>query len=83
METGSQASFSIPSIIALIAALMSFFVGALGGVVLALIGFAFGMIGFLLSLSPSRRGGIVSILSMGIAMIAMVAAGVKAVAWFF
>ncbi len=83
METGSRAHFSIPSIIAVVAAIASFFVGAFGGVILALIGFAFGLIGFLLSLSPSIRGGFISFLSMGIAMIAMIAAGVKAVAALF
>jgi hypothetical protein len=83
METTSQAKphFSIPSLIAIGAAIASFFVSAMGGFILAVIAIIFGIIGVLLSLSPSVRGGAVSILSMILAAIGIVIAIAKAVAW--
>jgi len=82
MET-SQAKphFSIPSLIAVGAAIASFFVSAMGGFILALIAIFFGIIGVMLSLSPSVRGGFVSVLSMILAAIGIVVAIAKAIAW--
>ena len=71
--------FSIPSILALIAAITSFFVGAFQGFVLAMVAIVFGVLGLLLSLAPSVRGGIVSIFSLIVASIGIVAAIIKAV----
>ncbi len=78
METGAtKPHFSIPSIIAIAAAIASFYVGAMGGILLAIVAVFFGVIGFLLSLSPSIRGGFVSLLSLALAVIGIVAAVVK------
>lgn len=82
METGqSRAHFSIPSIIAIAAAIASFFVGAAGGFILALIAIAFGIIGVLLSMSPSIRGGGISFLSLIFGAIGVVVAVIKAISW--
>ena len=82
METAQvKPHFSIPSLIALIAAIASFFVGAAGGFLLALVAILFGVIGFLLAFSPSVRGGLISMLSMVLAVIAIIVAIVKAIAW--
>ncbi len=83
MDTTGQtkAHFSIPSLIAIGAAIASLFVGAMGGFILALIAIFFGVIGLLLSFSPSVRGGMVSILSLIVAAIGIVIAVIKAIAW--
>ena len=77
------AKFSIPSIIALVAALLSFMTGAVLGLVLALIAIFFGLIGVVLSLSSSTRGGVVSTVSMLAGFLGIIAAVIKAVLWFF
>ncbi len=77
--TQTKPHFSIPSLIAIGAAIASFFVGALGGFILALIAIAFGVLGVLLSLAPSVRGGFISIFSMLIGAVAIIVAIIKAV----
>ena len=77
--TQTKPQFSIPSLIAMGAAIASFFAGALGGFILALIAIAFGVLGVLLSLAPSVRGGLISILSMLVGAVAIVMAIIKAV----
>ena len=77
----TKAHFSLPSIIAVVAAIGSFFVGAFGGFVLALMAIVFGIAGVLLSLAPSVRGGFISILSLIVAAIGIVVAAIKAIAW--
>ncbi|HWH70453.1 MAG TPA: hypothetical protein VNT26_13785 [Candidatus Sulfotelmatobacter sp.] len=80
MQTGeTRAHYSIPSLIAIGAAIASFFVGAFGGFVLALIAIVFGVIGVLLSLSPNVRGGFISILSLIAAAIGIVVAVFKVI----
>jgi hypothetical protein len=82
MEVGqTKPHFSIPSLIAIAAAIASFFVGAAGGFILALIAIVFGIFGAMLSLSPSVRGGVVSVLSLFLAAIAIVVAVIKAITW--
>ena len=76
----SKPHFSIPSIIALVAAIASFFVGAGAGFILALVAIGFGVLGFLLALFPSVRGGFVSMLSLVLAVFAIIVAIVKALA---
>lgn len=76
-----KAGFSIPSIIAIIAALISFGTGAFWGFVLAMIAIVFGVIGILLSLSPNVRGGFVSVLSLVAGAIGILVAVLKALAW--
>jgi hypothetical protein len=77
----SKAHFSIPSIIAIAAAIASLFVGALAGFILAVVAIVFGIIGVLVSLSPSVRGGIVSVFSLIVASIGVLVAVAKAIAW--
>lgn len=82
METGEvRPHFSIPSLIAIAAAIASYFLGAFGGFILALIAIAFGILGLLLAFAPSVRGGFVSILSILAAAVAIVVAVIKAIAW--
>lgn len=83
METTGQtkAHFSIPSIIAVLAAIGSFFVGAFGGFILAIVAIIFGLFGLMLSMAPTVRGGLVSMLSLGLACIGIIAAVIKAIRW--
>jgi hypothetical protein len=76
-----KAAFSIPSIIAVIAAIFSFKVGAFFGLVLAGIAIVAGLIGILLSLSPSKRGGLFSIFGIIGGAIGVIAAIIKAILW--
>ena len=74
----SKASFSLPSLIALVAAILIFVVGN-GFLVFLLAGVAiiFGLLGIILSLAPSVRGGIVSFLGIGAGLIGVIMAMVK------
>jgi hypothetical protein len=82
METGqTKAHFSLPSIIAIAAAVASFFVGAGGGFILALVAIVFGIFGVLLSMAPSVRGGFISVLAFVAGAIGIVVAVIKALAW--
>ncbi len=73
--------FSLPSLIALAAAIASFFVSAAGGFILAIIAIICGLIGVLLSFAPSIRGGVISVLSLILGAIAILVAIGKAIAW--
>ena len=81
VQTREAAKFSIPSIIAIIAAIASFPVGALMGFLLAIVAVIFGALGFMLSLSPKVRGGMVSTLAIFAGVLGLLAAVVKGVAW--
>lgn len=70
--------FSIPSLMAIGAAIGSFFVSAGAGFFLALAAIVFGVIGFILALSPSVRGGILSFVSLILASIGIVVAIIRA-----
>ncbi|WAC21384.1 hypothetical protein OVA24_08290 [Luteolibacter sp. SL250] len=74
----SKASFSLPSLIALVAAILIFVVNN-GFLVFLLAGVAiiFGLLGIILSLAPSVRGGIVSFLGIGAGLIGVIMAMVK------
>jgi hypothetical protein len=74
-------SFSIPSLIAVIAAIGSFMVGAIGGLVLAGIAIVFGIIGVVISLSPVKRGGIASTFGILAGGVGIIAAIVKGIMW--
>lgn len=78
-RTTSGAGFSIPSIIAIVAAIWSFFAGPAAGFALAMVAIAAGIIGVVLSLSPNVRGGLVSILSLMIGAVAILVAVVRAI----
>ncbi len=77
----SKAAFSIPSIIAVIAAFFSFSTGAFWGFVLAGIAIVFGILGVVLSLSPRVRGGFISIIGIAAGGIGIIAAIVKTIQW--
>ncbi len=80
METGrARPHYSIPSLIAIGAAIASFFVGAAGGIILAIVAIVFGVIGVIVSLAPSERGGLISVLSIILAAIGVVVAIIRAV----
>ena len=81
--TETKATFSIPSIIALVAAVLSFMTGAVAGLVLAVIAIFFGLLGVMLSFSSRKRGGIVSTLSLLAGFLGIIAAVIKAVMWLF
>ncbi len=72
-------SFSLPSILAILAAIGSFFVGAFMQVLLAIAAIVLGVLGILLSISPARRGGVISILSIIIGVLAIVIAILRGV----
>ena len=80
-QTAVQPRFTIPAIIAIICAVASFATGAFWGFVLAMIAVAFGAVGFLLSLSASRRGGVISSLAIVGGILGIIAAIVKAISW--
>ena len=81
VQTREAAKFSIPSIIAIVAAIASFPVSALMGFLLAVVAVIFGAIGIILSLSPRVRGGVVSTLAIFAGMLGVLAALVKGVTW--
>jgi hypothetical protein len=76
-----KAAFSIPSIIAILAAIFSFNVGAIGGLLLAGLAIVSGIIGVLLSLSPRTRGGIFSMFGVVGGVVGIIAAIIKAIMW--
>ena len=67
-------AFSIPSIIAIVCAIWSFFAGAAFGLVLAIIAIVAGALGTLLAVAPSRRGGMASLFAIGAGVLGIVAA---------
>ena len=75
----SKAVFSIPSLIAIAAALGSFSTGAFWGLVLAIVAIVAGLLGVILSLSPKIRGGVFSIFGVLAGVIGIVAAIFKLV----
>jgi hypothetical protein len=72
-----QPAFSIPSVIAIIAAIMSFFAGAGWGFVLALVAIVLGLTGMALAISPRVRGGFISIFSIIAGLLGIFAAILK------
>lgn len=80
-QTKREASFSLPSILALVVALGSFFGGALWQFFLALGAIVLGTIGVAASVSPAKRGGLISLASIGIGLIAIVIALIRGLLW--
>jgi hypothetical protein len=72
-------AFSIPSILAVICAIVSFTSGAFFGTIMAIAAIVLGLLGFLLALSPRVRGGMISILSILMGLVGIVAAVFKLV----
>ncbi len=77
------AKFSIPSIIAIVAALLSFTTGAFWGFMLAVVAIVAAIIGMVMAASPSVRGGLMSTVSLIAGGIALIAALIKAAMWLF
>lgn len=75
--------YSIASVLSLVCAIGSFLSGAILGLVLAVLAILFGSIGTLLSLSPHRRGGLLSSFAMFAGVLGILAAVVKAILWIF
>lgn len=73
--------FSIASVLSVVCAVGSFLSGAILGLVLAVLAILFGSFGTLLSLSPHRRGGVMSTFAMVAGVIGIVAALIKALLW--
>jgi hypothetical protein len=69
--------YSIPSMLAIAAAVGSFMVGAGLGFFLAIAAVVLGAIGVLLSLLPSRRGGFLSVASILLGMVGVIAAIIR------
>ncbi len=82
MDT-KKASYSIPSILAIAAAIGSFMTGAIIGLLLAACAFIFGAVGILLALSPKTRGGMISIVAVALSFVGVIAAIIKFIGWFF
>jgi hypothetical protein len=80
-EATNRAKFSIPSLIAIIAAIASFVVGAFWGFVLAMIAVVFGAIGVVFAFSSRVRGGFVSTFAVIAGILGLVAAVIKGLAW--
>lgn len=78
-----KSTFSIPSLLAIVAAILSFNFGAILGLLLAAVAFIFGTLGIVLALSPKTRGGALSILAVILSFIGVIAAIIKAIMWFF
>lgn len=72
-------AYSIPSILAVIAAIASFFAGAMMGFILAIAAIVLGVIGLLMSFAPGIRGGVASIVSILAGAVGIVAALFKLV----
>jgi hypothetical protein len=83
VETGqiTKPHFSIPSIVAIVAATISLFTGAFWGFILALIAIVCGVVSALMAMSPGIRGGIISFISLVLAAIGIILAIVRAVGW--
>ena len=83
METQAtrRVGVSIPSIIALVAAVLSFATGAFWGFILALVAIFFGLIGVMMALSPNVRGGFISVISLLAGSLGLIAAIAKALMW--
>ncbi len=77
------ASFSFASIVAILAAILSFNVGAIFGLILAAVAFIFGLVGILFAVRPNVRGGAISMIAIILSFVGVVAAVIKAIMWFF
>ncbi len=79
--SSSLETYSIPSILSVVLAGGSFFVGAFAGFLLAIFAILFGVLGAILAFSPKRRGGCLSTASIILGVTGILAAVVKAFLW--
>lgn len=83
MSQHTKPAFSIPAILAVIAAIASFFQGATFGLLLAIAAIILGVLGILLSLAVRKRGGVVSLFSVFAGVLGILAAVIKAMLYLF
>ncbi len=76
-----QASFSFASIVAIVAAILSFKVGVFLGLILAAVAFIFGLLGILFAVRSNVRGGALSIIAIILSFVGVIAAVIKAIMW--
>ncbi|WP_411825673.1 hypothetical protein [Luteolibacter sp. AS25] len=77
----NKSKFSIASLVAIIAAILSFQANVFFGLVLAAVAFIFGAFGIVLALSPKTRGGAVSIIAVILSFVGVLVALIKFVGW--
>lgn len=76
-----KTAFSIPSVISIVAVILSFKWGAILGMIMAGVAIVFGLLGILLSMSSAKRGGIISVLGVIGGAVGVIAAIIKAILW--
>lgn len=79
MRHSAPPHFSLVSILAIVAAIASFFVHWGAGLFLAIVAIVLGAIGVLLSLSPRVRGGFMSVFAILAGVVGIVAAIIRLV----
>ncbi len=80
MDTSLEPRKSLPSIIAICAAIGSFFVAAGWAVLLCVVAVLLGVVGFVLAASPKIAGGILSLAAMAIGALGFIIALIRVVA---
>ena len=70
---------SVPAVVAIIAAIASFFVAPLWSFILAIVAVIGGALGFLAAASPRVSGGIISIIAIVVGVLALIGAIFRAV----
>lgn len=78
-RTSGSPAYSLPAIISIICALVSFGSGAALGMLAAIGAICFGVLGVILALLPQTRGAMVSIVSIVLGVIGILAALLKLV----
>jgi hypothetical protein len=75
---GGGQNVSMAAMVAIVAALGSFFLSCSGrgvfGLVAAIVGVIFGFLGFMRAASPRVRGGMISLAAIGLSVVALVPA---------
>jgi len=83
MASQSKPSVSIASIVAIVAAILSFKFGAFLGLIFAGVAFVSGVLGIALAQSPRIRGGFISVTAVVLSFIGAIAAVIKFIMWIF
>ncbi|MGF1634976.1 MAG: hypothetical protein ACFCVE_14070 [Phycisphaerae bacterium] len=73
-------AFSLPSILAIVCAVLAFFSTGFG-LLFAVLAIVFGLLGALLAISPLYRGGLISIFSIGAGVIGAIVAVIRLIFW--
>jgi len=78
-RSDANPAFSIPSLLAVAAAVGSFMTGAFLGTFLAIAAIVLGLLGAMLAMSPRVRGGMMSLVAIGAGLLGIIAAVFKLV----